>query len=222
MPGELVKSIEAPKDITGAELMQAAGIGPTKREADREKAVKQDQKSSISSKGPSDSKSQESTGSSYGDAVNKRYEERIANAPANLRDDVGYQNKVRKIAELEVRKGKKVGGRGCRGSRSEPAPKEKCIGQKIAGFFGFGGEESKPTPKDDLDSRAQASQVSSSQQAPVAQKAGFGDKVGSFFGGIKDSVVGAAGKVGAAVGTAGAAVGSFASGLKDKVASTAQ
>jgi len=37
------------------------------------------------------------------------------------------------------------------------------------------------------------------ETAPVSSKGGYGDKIGSFFGGIKDSVVGAAGKVGAAV-----------------------
>lgn len=54
-----------------------------------------------------------------------------------------------------------------------------------------------------------------SDSAPVSSKGGYGDKIGSFFGGIKDSVVGAAG-------TVGAAVGGVASGIRDKISGTAQ
>ena len=89
------------------------------------------------------------------DAVNKRTDELLAKAPANLKDDIDYQNTKREQAELEVKSGKTLSG--------EP-----------------------------LDSGYK-------ENAQVSSKGGFGDKIGSFFGGIKDSVVGAAGTVGAAV-----------------------
>ncbi len=37
------------------------------------------------------------------DATEKRYQEKLAKAPKNLRDDVGYQNNLRDRAEMEVR-----------------------------------------------------------------------------------------------------------------------
>lgn len=55
------------------------------------------------------------------DAVNKRTDELLAKAPANLKDDISYQNSKRKQAEMEVKAGRTLDGKPLEEAKLKPA-----------------------------------------------------------------------------------------------------